>query len=511
MKDRTRNYAGFLRQVVIAGVILTVTPLLLLALMLGARYHEAGRELAARDLHDIAAALSQSLAEHSAGDRTGPSSIPSGFGSGPAGSQHPAPPRSGADLRVFLLSREGEILRTVVPPADFRAEENVADPFRLDPAVAKVLAASPRGRLFPADAGGLLDFTGEGWAAVTTDIEDGRVLAVLRDRAVLFEGVYEARNQTVGIVAILACFCLINAFIHASNMVQRIMVSDSERDRMDEHILETGKLAAIGELAAGVAHEINNPVAIMIEEAGWVSDLMEDLPETEGGRLLTEETRSDVLNTAQRIATQGARCREITHSLLRFARRRSSAVMPIQINALVEEVASFNERRAKAAGITVHMSLSENLPLVTASPTQVQQLLFNLMNNALDAMQAQGGILTMATYRSGESVLLEVSDTGDGIPPELLPRVFEPFFTTKPVGKGTGLGLAISYGIARRSGGDISVRSRVGRGTSFTVRLPIDPGESDAAPFTGENDPAATSARSGFGTVATPQKGESHE
>jgi len=238
---------------------------------------------------------------------------------------------------------------------------------------------------------------------------------------------------------------------------------------MNEQVIQAGRLAAIGELAAGIAHEINNPVAIMVEEAGWIGDLLQDEQFQDSANL--EELKRAVAQ----IRTQGRRCKEITHKLLSFARKTDPRVQDVDVNELIKELVQFSKQRAKYARVTINTHLQEDLPFVKASQSELQQVFLNLINNALDAMEKEGGILNITTYIEGDYIVVEVSDTGPGIPEANLQRIFDPFFTTKPVGKGTGLGLSICYGIVKKMGGEINVKSALGKGTTFTIKLPIGP------------------------------------
>jgi len=257
------------------------------------------------------------------------------------------------------------------------------------------------------------------------------------------------------------------ALFLSKRMVHRISMADKEKEMMDKQIIETAKLASVGELAAGIAHEINNPVAIMVEEAGWINDLLEE------EEFSKSENLEEFERALKQIKTQGQRCKEITHKLLSFARKTDSRIQETQINDLVKELVALSEQRAKYAKITIHTNLGNNLPITYLAQSEMQQILLNLINNSVDAMEKKGGELTIATYSEGDVIGIKVSDNGPGIPEANLSRIFEPFFTTKPVGKGTGLGLSICYGIIQKMGGQIDVESVVGSGTTFHIRLPV--------------------------------------
>jgi len=277
-------------------------------------------------------------------------------------------------------------------------------------------------------------------------------------------------KQTQLVTALVALFAVpavvALAFLVAGRVVRRIARLDFEKELMNRQVIETGKLATIGELAAGIAHEINNPVAIMVEEAGWMQDLMSD-------GIQTEENRLEFERALRQIQTQGRRCKEITHKLLSFARKTEGRVQEVRINSLVQEVLELLSQRTRFANIEVKTELAENLPVFEASLTEMQQVLMNILQNAVDAMERTGGTITVSTRREGGHLRISITDTGPGIPAGNLARLFDPFFTTKPVGKGTGLGLSICYGIVHKMGGRIEVESQVGKGTTFHVLLPM--------------------------------------
>jgi two-component system NtrC family sensor kinase len=304
---------------------------------------------------------------------------------------------------------------------------------------------------------------------VTALLKDKDWLLVYRqESADAFSDLKRAQMISVVIFIVGGVSILMMAFMLSLRQVERIKEADRAKELMNQQVIETGKLASIGELAAGIAHEINNPVAIMVEEAGWIQDLLEE----------EEFAKSDNLDEFARalkqINTQGKRCKEITHKLLSFARKTDARRQDFSINGLIEEVIGLSEQRARFAKVTIASRLDRQLPLIKASPSEMQQVFLNLINNAVDAMEKEGGRIDIASHRTENHIAIEVSDTGPGIPTANLDRVFDPFYTTKPVGKGTGLGLSICYGIIKKMGGDIRVRSVIDEGTTFTIELPIN-------------------------------------
>jgi len=290
-----------------------------------------------------------------------------------------------------------------------------------------------------------------------------------------FSDLRRTLRVTIAIMLLAGICIVVIAFILSKRMVNRVASADQEKEMMNEQIVETGKLASVGELASGIAHEINNPVAIMVEEAGWIEDLLEE-EEFRGGENLDEFKRA-----LEQIRTQGRRCKEITHKLLSFARKTDSRIQDVQLNDLIEELIALSAQRAKFANVDINVNLQENPPILHVSQTELQQILLNLINNALDAMEKTGGTLNVSSELEGDYIVVEVEDDGPGIPEANIVRIFDPFFTTKPVGKGTGLGLSICYGIIKKMGGDIIVKSTMEVGTTFRVKIPISKDEQTEA------------------------------
>ncbi len=302
---------------------------------------------------------------------------------------------------------------------------------------------------------------------VSSFLKQGDWLLVYQQKASdVFSDFYEALRITLVIILLGSMATLIMAFVRFKNMTVNVEKVEKEKEMMNEQIIQTGKLASVGELAAGIAHEINNPVAIMVEEAGWIEDLLEE----EDG--LKSKNIDEMKRALSQINTQGKRCKEITQKLLSFARKTDSRIQDVQLNELIEEIVAISAQRAKYSNVTLNMDL-QDLPTVKVSQTEMQQVILNLINNALDAMEKKGGTLNISSRLIDCSIVIEVADSGPGIPEAILNRIFDPFFTTKPVGKGTGLGLSICYGIIQNYGGEITVRSAVDRGATFSVRIPL--------------------------------------
>ncbi|MCD6224104.1 MAG: two-component sensor histidine kinase [Deltaproteobacteria bacterium] len=283
-----------------------------------------------------------------------------------------------------------------------------------------------------------------------------------------FSDFNHARNIAVMLILVTVLCVILYAVLFSKNVIRRIRKSDTESHAMNEQVIETGKLATVGELAAGIAHEINNPVAIMVEEAGWIEDLLEE-EEFEKSENFDEFQRA-----LKQINTQGKRCKEITHKLLSFARKTDSRITEMQINDLLEDMVALSAQRAKYSNVEINTTFDNNLPEIRLSHSEMQQVFLNLINNALDAMEDKGGILNIESRLADDYIEIKIADSGTGIPAANLARIFDPFFTTKPVGKGTGLGLSICYGIVKKMGGDIKTESLIDVGTTFKIKLPFN-------------------------------------
>lgn len=357
---------------------------------------------------------------------------------------------------AFIVNREGDFqtkpLRDPMATKT-RYSELIAEGSRSDDKVWKL-----EGR----------DESGKKLIYVASFLKDSEWLLIFQqDASDAFRDLSKALRVTIIILFLGGLGIVSMALLLSRRVVSRIARADREKEMMDEQIVETGKLASVGELAAGIAHEINNPVAIMVEEAGWIEDLLqeEEFKETKN---LDEFKRA-----LRQINTQGKRCKEITYKLLSFARKTDSRIHEINLNELLEEIVALSSQRAKFTNVVIKTDFQEDLPLVKVSSSEMQQVFLNLVNNSVDAMEKRGGIITIKSRLAGDYVVVDVTDNGPGIPKANLSRIFDPFFTTKPVGKGTGLGLSIVYGIINKLDGEIEVHSALDVETTFRVKIPV--------------------------------------
>jgi two-component system NtrC family sensor kinase len=245
----------------------------------------------------------------------------------------------------------------------------------------------------------------------------------------------------------------------------------SARKALMEQVMQSDRQAAVGRLASGVAHEINNPLAMIGEIAGYLNDLVYGGPGSESADLTKElkEGLPKILNHVE----MG---RSITHRMLNYARKtEATAEVIAEANAALEEVLPFIAKEAALAQVTIHQDYQPNLPRVAIEELQLQEIFINLIKNAIQAMRSQSGKnnLWLTTKEQNKKVTITVKDDGPGISEKVRNRLFDPFVTTKPPGQGTGLGLSICYGIIKRYDGEIQVETEAGKGSTFKVILPI--------------------------------------
>jgi PAS domain S-box-containing protein len=257
--------------------------------------------------------------------------------------------------------------------------------------------------------------------------------------------------------------------------VEALIRDVSDRKRLEDQtrdlyhqLLQAEKMAALGQTISGVAHELNNPLATILT---WAE------------RLSQRPADENLRRGLNAILSESERAAKIVRNLLTFARKRHTTRTMVDLNQVVRETLALRSYEQRVTNISVIDALAGGLPQVFADSHQIQQVLLNLVINAEQAMlSANGrGALVVRTWHDAERdvVLLEVNDDGPGVPEEVCPKIFDPFFTTKEVGKGTGLGLSVSYGIIERHGGTIRVQSTVGKGSTFTIWLPLEANEDE--------------------------------
>jgi len=289
------------------------------------------------------------------------------------------------------------------------------------------------------------------------------ILMVVKPRSQVMQAWYTLKTEAffVFVIGVIIIFLVI--FKLTDKLVKRLEESDIRREAAYSEMQESSKLASIGRLAAGVAHEVNNPLAIINEKAGLIKDLTEFTPDF--------PQKEKLLPLTGAILQSVDRCRTITQRLLGFARRMDISVELLNLNEVIEEVLGFLEKEALHRNIDLQLNLAQDLPRIASDRGQLQQVFLNILNNAFDAVRDGGQVAITSFETDIDTVGVSVQDNGQGMTQDTMAHLFEPFFTTKK-GYGTGLGLSITYGIVKKLGGDIRVSSQFGVGTTFTVFLP---------------------------------------
>ncbi|MBW1981255.1 MAG: two-component sensor histidine kinase [Deltaproteobacteria bacterium] len=354
--------------------------------------------------------------------------------------------RPGSDL--FIINREG-ILQT---PSRYHGNvlEKVAmpiPPFSLDAVIGKTR-----------------DEHGEHLLGYAYLRGTSFILVVLKEPSEVMAGWFTLKSEFILLLAFSVVVIVLVTLRTSRMVVDRIREADQARESYYVQMEQSAKLASLGRMAAGVAHEINNPLAIINEKAGLMKDLV----------LFSKkyQDRETLLAQVDSILKSVDRCRDITRRLLGFARHMDVKVEKIYLNELIEEVLGFLEKEAFHRNINLRLDFEPNLDPILHDRGQLQQVFLNIINNAFEAVE-NGGNISISTRegKDGDTVEVEIKDDGCGIPPEDLKHIFDPFYT-RGKSQGTGLGLSITHGIVTKCGGDIRVQSVEGEGTTFTVKLP---------------------------------------
>jgi len=301
---------------------------------------------------------------------------------------------------------------------------------------------------------------------VTTWLNDNRwLLVVHQDEAEIRAPVHQATAWGALVVSIAVAVVVLVIILATAHLTGRIDRATSERDQVYRDLVRSGKLASLGELSTGLAHEINNPLAIISAEQTNIADQVEDLQ-------ISDEARKDLNDSVARCKRQVERCSGITSKMLKFGRKAESRPRPTSIVPMLGEIVELMRRQARVRNVELEIEVAQ-LPEVVVDGIELEQVLVNLIKNGIEAIDGSGKIV-VSGRQVGEEVQVAVADSGSGIAPENLDRVFQPFFTTKPVGQGTGMGLAMCYGIVRSWGGTIEARSEEGKGTTMTLHLRLE-------------------------------------
>ena len=363
--------------------------------------------------------------------------------------------KTGEHADIFLTNRDG-VLQT---PSQYHQQGSPHSTIKVPPYAERTrsyLASNSDGQPIVV-----------GYAYITTKIAPTAfILMVVKQKAGMMKVWLDLRHQINWFFAASAAIITAVIIMTATFMINKLYQADQEKARTMTVAERNAQLASIGQLAAGVAHEINNPLALINETAGYVKDLFTIKKQYQEDQELVEQVDS--------IIEAVDRCGTITRQLLGFARHFDVQTECVDLKCMVADVLNFHQKEALYRNITIHVDIPETIPLIETDRGKLQQIILNLINNAFQAIDNGCFLDIRAEMDGASSVRLSIRDNGCGISEADLNKVFEPFFTTKKEGKGSGLGLSITYGLVKKLHGNINVDSKPGEGTTFVVTLPVN-------------------------------------
>jgi len=361
---------------------------------------------------------------------------------------------TGEHADIFLTNRSG----TIQTPSKFYGDifEKMALPLP---------AFSPRTETFMA-IDGQKRFIITGYAFISTQIAATPFILMVSKQKAKMMGVWQdLRSKINWFVGFAIMIIIIVVAITCTFMVNKLYLADRAKAEAMAAMEQNNQLASIGQLAAGVAHEINNPLALINETAGYVKDLF----------VIKKQYSKDdeLLENIDNILEAVERCGTITRQLLGFARKFDVKIQRVNLNEVISDVLVFHNKEAEYRNVSVYVDISKDVPEIETDRGKLQQVLLNLVNNAFQAVDDGCNLAIDAQLEGRDKVSITISDNGCGMPEENLSKIFEPFFSTKERGQGTGLGLTITYGLVKKLNGNISVISKEMEGTTFIITLPI--------------------------------------
>jgi two-component system NtrC family sensor kinase len=298
-------------------------------------------------------------------------------------------------------------------------------------------------------------------------LKENKWLLMINQRPLaLMTSLFALRMAEVLIIT-LGFFAIVGTTVFTTRLaINRLKRTDQEMVELNAQLVQSDKLAALGKMAAGVAHEINNPLAVILQKTGWMEDLLEE--ETFKDSENIDEFRNSIVKIEEHVE----RARKVVHGMLAYARKMEPRLEDVDVNKTIRQTVTFLENHARINNIDIRMKLDDSVPLIASDQAKLQQVFLNLLTNAIDAIGSDGTIETVSDC-SDDAIVVTIKDDGPGLSDDMLRKVFDPFFTTKDPGKGTGLGLWVSHNIISKLGGSIHVKNNPDQGALFTVKIPI--------------------------------------